>query len=412
MIIAHLKYDTPTLKACAATCFSWYNIATPYLHHTLILREWSTDPSHKYLHRYLTPLASLHKLGLLPFVKQLQFKRAVFTVPWVVPAIFDSRSMRYFNALVNLQDLTIADLDFSEFPTGAGRYFGHFSPTLRSVALSRPEGTRRQLLEFFRLFPKLDDIKISHYHARPESREPLDTQLIPIGGGLRGRLALRRFGDRGLLEDMIIAFGGMRFTSMDLRNVRGMQLLLEACADTLETLHIYPDDIFQRCERVLDPQEGFFDTVANVVLSVYPQQFHLLCNTALKSMEVLISAIITPSQTFSRRVEELLLTITSPVFSEIIVIFSERDVHCVSGIFAWILHEMYKVKEFRVAFCLETLEESRVANLHKLISETRAAVRAGTYDFLSCPPSVFSRTVTRYDRFMASVGYSYVYNIT
>ena len=252
MIIAHLAYDTPTLKACATTCFSWYNITTPHLHHTLILQEWPTDLSHKYLHKYLSPLASLHKLGLSPFVKQVQFKRAVFTDPWVVPAIFDSRSIRCFHALVNLQDLTIADLDFSKFPAGAGYYFGHFSPSLRSVALSCPKGTRRQLLDFLRLFPKLDDIKISYYHARTEAHEALNTQFIPIRGGLRGRLTLRTFGEEGLLRDIIIAFGGMRFTSMDLRNVPGTQLLLEACADTLETLHMDPYQVFQNRERVLD----------------------------------------------------------------------------------------------------------------------------------------------------------------
>ena len=258
MIIAHLTYDIPALKACAATCFSWYNIAAPHLYHTLILREWTTDFPPKYSYKYLSPLASLHKLGLLPFVKQVQFKGAVCpipAIPGIVPAIFTSRNMRYFRALVNLQDLMIADLDLSKFPMGAGQYFEHFSPTLRSVALSHPNGTRRQLLEFFRLFPKLDDIKISHYHARPGAREPFDTQFGR--GGLRGRLVLKWFGDRGLLEDMIVAFGGMRFTSMDLRNVHGMQLLLEACADTLETLLICQDDMFQHCERVLDPRERF-----------------------------------------------------------------------------------------------------------------------------------------------------------
>lgn len=243
MIIAHLAYDAEALKACAATCFSWYNVAIPHLHHTLTLRQWSTETSHK----HLNPLASLHKLGLLPFVKQLQFEKALFTVPWVVDALSDSHSVRYFGAMVNLQDLAIADLDFSKFPVGLRGYFGHFSPTLRSVALSGPTGTRRQLLDFFILFPKLDDIKISYYHARPEVHEGLNPQLIPIRGGLRGRLVLNRFGEEGLLMDMIAAFGGMRFTSMDLRNVRGTRLLLEACADTLVTLHVYSDDAFQHC---------------------------------------------------------------------------------------------------------------------------------------------------------------------
>ena len=163
--------------------------------------------------------------------------------PWVVPAIFNSRDMRYFRAMVNLQELKIGELDFSKFPEGFGEYLGHFAPTLRSVSLSWPEGTRRQLLDFFRLFPKLDDIEISCYNPGRGSYEALDNQLIPINVGLRGKLALNLFGEVGLLEDMIVAFGGMRFTSMDLRKSRGIRLLLDACAGTLETLRIYPEDI-------------------------------------------------------------------------------------------------------------------------------------------------------------------------
>ena len=43
--------------------------------------------------------------------------------------------------------------------------------------------------------------------------------------------------------------------------------------------------------------------------------------------------------------------------------------------------EMYEIKEFSVAFCLETSEESMVKNLHTLVSETRAGVVEGTYYF-------------------------------
>lgn len=247
MIIAHLTYDIPTLKACAATCSSWYNVATPHLHHSLTLRQWSTDTSR----RHLNPLASLDKLGLLPFIKRVQFEKSPY-VPWVVPAIFNSRNIQYFRALVNLQDLAIADLDFSKFPAGLGGYFGHFSPTLRSVGLTCPKGARRQLLDLFRLFPKLDDIKISYYRGMREAHKALDPQLIPISGGLRGRLSLKGFDEEGLLKDIIVAFGGMRFTSMDLYNVRGVSLLLEACGDTLERVNIFPGDMFKPGKRALD----------------------------------------------------------------------------------------------------------------------------------------------------------------
>ena len=46
----------------------------------------------------------------------------------------------------------------------------------------------------------------------------------------------------GLLEEMIELFGGIRFRHMDLLHVDGISLLLDACAETLETLRFYLTD--------------------------------------------------------------------------------------------------------------------------------------------------------------------------
>lgn len=244
MFISQLAHDIPALKACATTCICWYRIATPYIHRTLVLQKCHIDALNEYQNKRINPLPALLKLGFLAFVQHLELKREILADHWVAPAIFDSRSTQYFRAMVNLQELKIADLDFAKFWMGFDKYLGHFSPTLRSVALSRPNGTRRQLLDFFRLFPKLDDIEISCYDARWGAPEPLDDKLVPITGGLGGRLTLDTFGEEELLMEMIVAFGGIRFTSMDLRDVlRGMPLLLEACGKTLRTLRISMDDI-------------------------------------------------------------------------------------------------------------------------------------------------------------------------
>ena len=146
-------------------------------------------PQKKYRNQRSDLLPSLFKLGLLPFVEQLQF-RGAFSV------IFDSKNTRYLRAMVNLQTLTIGDLNFSKFPAGFGKHLGHFASTLRSVSLSWPEGTRRQLLDFFRLFPKLDDIEISCCDARRDAYEKLDNKIVPISGGWRGVL----FGGIGNIE--------------------------------------------------------------------------------------------------------------------------------------------------------------------------------------------------------------------
>lgn len=245
MIISNLTHNIPSLKACAATCFTWYNAAAPYLHHTLILREWHAVTTR----RDLIPLAALHQLGLLPLVKKVEFRRGIFKCPWVVPDIFGSQSLDCFSALVNLQDLTIADLFFSEFASGIEKYFGHFSPTLRSIALVRPVGSPRQLLDFLGLFPKLDDIKVAHYLAMIGTHDTPDTPRAPVWGSLRGKLTLEGFVDQRLLEEIITSFGEMRFSSMDLDEVVGVQLLLDACAETLQTLRYRLDRRFTLRKR-------------------------------------------------------------------------------------------------------------------------------------------------------------------
>ena len=168
--------------------------------------------------------------------------------------------------MINLQELKIVGLDFSKFPVGLGKCLGHFSPTLRSVSLDRPRSTRRQLLDFFRLFKMLDDIEIRRHWAVPPEYEEPDNQLVPAEGGLRGQLILHAFDDEGLLRDMAVTFGRMRFTSMDLRNnMRGIGFLLKTCARTLETLYLrpVPKDNPDRCEGVFDPW-GTFLTLGSI----------------------------------------------------------------------------------------------------------------------------------------------------
>ena len=119
MVVAHLVYDIVILRACAATCSSWYSVATPYFHHTLTF--WT--PYLGKPRREPNRLEFIHKLGLLPLVKKLQFDP--FRDPRVTPDVSNSLSMRHLYAMVNLQDLAISNLDLSEFPVGARNYFGH-----------------------------------------------------------------------------------------------------------------------------------------------------------------------------------------------------------------------------------------------------------------------------------------------
>ena len=255
MIIAHLTYDIPTLKACVFTNPTWYSIVTPHLHHTVSLGERFSAAPDVNNNTRLSRLPSWHKFGLLPLVKQLHFTQAI---NWTGPATFDSQNMRYFRAMVNLQELRISHLDLAKFPMGFGGCLGHFSPTLRSLALHSPRGFRRQLIDLFRLFPMLDDIEISLRRREWGDDTAIDNKLVPVSGWLGGRLALSAFDDVELLKDMVVAFGGMRFTSMDLPSVRGAETVLEACAHTLETLRIHPGQCDPFGCKVPLPESIFF----------------------------------------------------------------------------------------------------------------------------------------------------------
>jgi len=232
------------------------------------------------------------------------------------------------------------------------------------------------MLSFLMLFPKLEDIKISHYHTWVGRPDGIDTPIIPFKGELRGQMVLRNFGDEELLRDIAYAFGGMRFTFVNLHDTLGMQFVLDACGDSIEIAHMNPCGPFQR---------------------LFHQRFNLSSNTALRTLEVLGTLIADPPKN-APVVSDLLSTIRSPAFSELIVVFSEFEIRWPLKGLDEVLREMYKVKKFRVSFCVETLEELRVWNLRRLTLDTRKAVARGAYDFLPSPPFVYSRTVTRYGR--------------
>ena len=245
MIIGNLIYDTSALKACATTCFAWYNAATSHLHHTLVLRHCHPEPAHE----GLNPLSALAELGLLPLVKKVQFRNQAYGRPWVAPRFFSTQSRHYWSALTNIRDLTVADLDFSMFETGVEKYTAHLSPTLRSLSLTRPHCHPRQLLDFLRLFPKLDDIKLINCEFSHEGDPTPNVPHAPILGSFRGKLTIIRLLVEGVLGDFIAASGGARFVAMNLHDILEMQPLLETCAETLETLRISPDGALQFCKR-------------------------------------------------------------------------------------------------------------------------------------------------------------------
>jgi hypothetical protein len=253
MIISHLIYDTSTLLACSLTCYSWHIATVSHLHHSLTTDggRWRADK--KYL--WPTPLRESYELGLLPLVARLRIRSSYQYEVKFAPERLDRRTLRYFSALTNLQELGIDVLRVSSFMPTIRQCFEHFSPTLRFLALSKPDGSCRQLLYFIGLFPNLQDLKLHCFLFMGARKNTADAALVPPSiPPLRGRLTLTEVTRDGFVGDMVSLWGGLRFRYMDLFRVNGIRFLLKACANTLETLRLYPTDPYS--EEFLNRRGG------------------------------------------------------------------------------------------------------------------------------------------------------------
>ena len=250
MIIAHLTDDHRALKACSLTCRSWYSVAVPHIHHTLTLRRNTPYPIGRMdpqsASDKLGPLSKLDELGLIPLVKEIRVVQWDGEYPWFTPLAFGLLDLRYFSAFANVHTLKLQRVDIYHFIPHAGHYFGHFSPTLRSITLHRSHCTPRQLSHFLSLFPNLDDIEIwSHFIHVPDTTIPTitdtttpDTKHISSSAlKHRGWLVLHDFPWAEAWTHLIASWGGLRFRHMALTlSGDSAPILFEACAETLESL--------------------------------------------------------------------------------------------------------------------------------------------------------------------------------
>ena len=118
-----------------------------------------------------------------------------------------------------------------------------------------------------------------------------------------------------------------------------------------------------------------------------PRNFDLSSCTALRSLEISGPSLLYANQAF--------YTITSPVFSEVVVIFSGRETDSRSSDVSYRLRDLYRIREFSVRFFLEAFGSPaaiRDESQRKLTLETEEAVAKGLYDFLPSPPLIFTRT--------------------
>ena len=241
MVVAYLTHDTPSLFTCSLTCYSWYIAVFPHLHHTLTI---STNSLYKNRRRvWSNPLLRQHKLGLPPVVKVLWVCGDNSSHVGFSSRLFNRYTLHPFFAFTNINQLRIDYLDIPSFMPRIQRYFGHFSQTLQYLTLDEPKGSRRQIIYFIGLFQHLEDLRLFYGRAELREKPAEDPMLVPpFAPPLRGWLVMVNFTGVDLLKDMIDLFGGLRFRYMNLFDADGMRLLLDACADTLESVVLDPTD--------------------------------------------------------------------------------------------------------------------------------------------------------------------------
>jgi hypothetical protein len=323
MIIGHIAYDKPGLLACCLTCRSWYLAAAPRLHHTIIASNTAKDVK-SWWH---VPFWDMHKLGLFPLVKRFQVQGSCDNYEYgpttLSPNSFDRHILHQFSSLTNVQQLGIDDLDLPSFMPNLRRYFNHFLPTVRSLALRSPRGSSRQIIFFIGLFQHLEDLELLSIFSKFHEETPDCLTLVPpFTPPIRGRLTIRRFNWASILKDMIVLFGGFRFRYVEFRRAEGIQLVLDACVETLETLWFDPME--------LQGEKASLKTVRLVQNQNFSvRSFDLSQNKSLRELKVtdwdISNAVHLPQEDPTPNLKHVLSTVTSPVFCEFTICYSTSD---------------------------------------------------------------------------------------
>ena len=231
MIIVHPTLDIDTLKACSLTCRTWYTITAPHIHHTLVLKGTIFDSRR----RIFQPLSKLHRLGLIPLVKEIRVGQS-FGGDWFKPRVFNSNRLFRFSTFTNVHTLTLQGLEINRFVPGVEHYFQQFSPSLRSISLYYPHCSAPQYLSYFLSpFSNLENI-----HIRDLFTSNHDAELVSLPTPkFRGQLTLHKLLSTEAWT-FLIYFCGVRFHHVVLRNVGACAIILMGtCTGTLETLRCY-----------------------------------------------------------------------------------------------------------------------------------------------------------------------------
>lgn len=217
------------------------------------------------------------------------------------------------------------------------------------------------------------------------------------------------------MEDMITLFSGLRFRHMDLFEVKCTQLLLGACADTLETLRLYPTDSYG--EEVLPVRGKKTSSSSRSIANDEGVRWHfdLSQNKALRTLETTAEAMIYGDGN-PRFLKTVLSTITSPFPLDVVVVYQHYDVgyHLCwwwttpgqildETVWSTFNHrrrfeefrEMYMVRGFHLVLCADILNGFTECTLQGLEHVVEMEKVKGGFDYLLSEPLIISEVRSR-----------------
>ena len=213
----------------------------------------------------------------------------------------------------------------------------------------------------------------------------------------------------GLLKEMIELFGGIQFRYMDLFDVCEMQVLLNACATTLEALRLYPND--PRGEQL--PLKGTQALANDFAARSSPQDFDLSRNKSLRVLEVTARSVnrvleIDSPDVASSFFKHVLSTITCSVSFEVIVFYRSYDFYDawsvlrvdptplaqIAGEAAWrhrqfeTFREARKVRDFQLELCADVCDRMEMYSVRELENAVAVEKASGGFDSIFTEPLV------------------------
>ena len=99
---------------------------------------------------------------------------------------------------------------------------------------------------------------------------------------------------------------------------------------------------------------------------------------------------------------EVFLTITSPVFSELVIVLGVKTAaHLLSEVTLFeTLRTMNKARHFKLVFLLVAMDSRREKTRRKLVGSLDSAAASGLLDFLDSPPTIRCTQFPEYEYYL------------